>query len=73
MVNVTLMGPNLVPVPTHFFQIALRMGAESETVEAHLVPNAYVPHEKNDVTQFRASVGSISEKTGLRFDPRFGR
>jgi len=68
IVNVTLMGTSLVPVPTHFFQILVISENGTMTVEAHLVPNSYVPFETGDVAQFRASVRSIARKTGLQFD-----
>jgi DNA/RNA endonuclease G (NUC1) len=68
MVNVTLMGASLVPVPTHFFQILAIVESGTMTVEAHLIPNSYVPLETGDVAQFRASVRSIAQKTGLQLD-----
>ena len=73
MVNVTLMGANLVPVPTHFFQILFIASREGNVVEAHIVPNTYVPFEDKDVTRFRTSVQSIVQKTGLHFDAQLLR
>jgi DNA/RNA endonuclease G (NUC1) len=73
MVNVTLIGANLVPVPTHFFQILFITGRENDAVEAHIVPNTYVPFENKDVARFRTSVRSIAQKTGLRFDAQLLR
>ena len=72
-VNVTLMGANLVPVPTHFFQILFIAGQEGNAVEAHIVPNTYVPFEDQDVAHFRTSVQSIVQKTGLHFDAQLLR
>jgi endonuclease G, mitochondrial len=69
-VNVTLMGANLIPVPTHFFQVLFITSQEGNTVEAHIVPNTYIPFEDKDLTRFRTSVQSIVQKTGLRFDAK---
>jgi DNA/RNA endonuclease G (NUC1) len=73
MVNVTLMGASLVPVPTHFFQILVVVESGTMTIEAYLVPNSYVPFEAGDVARFRTSVRSISRKTGLQFDARLSK
>ncbi len=70
-VNVTLMGPNRVPVPTHFFQV-MYAGKSASSVEAHIVPNAYAPLKNKDVSIFRTSVSAVSEKTGLAFAPSAG-
>ncbi len=70
MVNVTLMGAGLVPVPTHFFQILFISAQGGNEVEAHIVPNTYVPFDGKNVARFRSTVQSIAEKTGLQFDEK---
>jgi DNA/RNA endonuclease G (NUC1) len=68
MVNVTLIGQNLIPVPTHFFQILYVAGNGIKSIEAHIVPNKYIPFENKDLAKFRVKVQDIKQKTGLQFD-----
>jgi endonuclease G len=73
MVNVTLMGANLIPVPTHFFQILFISNGLSHVVEAYIVPNKYTQVDSMDVTPFQSSVRTIAERTGLVFDAELMR
>ena len=55
-----------VAVPTHWFRITVRRGADGALdVLAFLVPNTFVV--ENDPTPYLASVAEIEQATGLRF------
>jgi DNA/RNA endonuclease G (NUC1) len=70
LVNALLMGPGLIPVPTDFFQILVVQGRSALQVEAHIIPNTYVPFTTSDLPKFKVSVGDISKATGLTFDAK---
>jgi DNA/RNA endonuclease G (NUC1) len=66
MVNVTFIGSNMIPVPTHFFQITVAWSNAIEDIEAYIVPNAYETFEP-DLAQFKSTIAAISNATGLIF------
>lgn len=71
MVNTTLIGDEMLPVPTHFFQITLRATPQGVLrADAHVVPNAYVAVDTVGIEQFRVTTARVSELTGLTFDSR---
>jgi DNA/RNA endonuclease G (NUC1) len=70
--GITLMGPNGIFVPTHFFQILVDTRDPRWRVEAHILPNAYVETLGTDTNQdvFKVDVKRVQELTGLSFDTR---
>lgn len=74
MVNTTMIGEGLLPVPTHFFQIlVVRTPDGVLRTECHLVPNAYVPLDQKGVERFLVPVARIAQQTGLTIDAQLLR
>jgi DNA/RNA endonuclease G (NUC1) len=68
LVEVSLIGPNQIPVPTHFFQIARTERQGQIEVTAHLVPNRYVALGDDGLNVFKSSVADIARLSGLPLD-----
>jgi endonuclease G, mitochondrial len=78
-VNLRLIGPGRLAVPTHFFQLMLDRTARGLRMECHMVPNQSIFNELPSLDQativerYRARLATIEQTSGLRFFPGLNR
>lgn len=69
-VTLSVLGSSRLPVPTHYFQVALVVEGGRTTAQCHLVPNTTqvgTAARGETPRRFRATLPAIEAVTGLRF------
>lgn len=72
-ITISVIGVSRVPVPTHYFQVAMVVEGGRATYHCHLVPNTTqvgLVARGETPTRFRTTLPAIEAATGLRLFPR---